>query len=312
MHQEYSQPFLPPYSVATDQIILLSLLPVYDKQTSAGAPVSDFLSSLLLSCALPFDFSPFHAAVPETTAISSSMDSTRSCANCKKTGIELKACSRSKTAQYCGRDCQKADRKSHKKTCSAAAQSAFVQGATEHSSTYSAPRLKNIEKHEPKPFTKLDQGAYLRDRPEADTFKLLIDSFRLREADDLQFDNKTKPQSVYTGAADSTAPFREYVGKAWNKNLLPPWWNDAKTLECVTFGLGDAWSDLRKRLTKADIIKRYGDQKMPMQLRMLAEMVYGRGLMGQDGTGARKQMVMMENGGPGNDMVASMLSLNAR
>jgi splicing suppressor protein 51 len=240
------------------------------------------------------------------------MESTRSCANCKKTDVDLKACSKCKTAHYCGRDCQKTDWKSHKKVCSTAAQSAFVQGAAEHSTTYSAPRLKTIEKHEPKPFTKLDQGAYLRDRPEADTFKLLVDSFRLREADEFQFETKTQPQSLYTGAANSTAPFRQYVAQAWNKKLLPAWWNDAKTLECVAFGEGDAWSDLRKRVTKADVIKRYGDDKMPMQLRMLAEAVYGRGLMGQDGTMMRKQMVMMENGGPGDGMMSSMLSLNAR
>lgn len=166
--------------------------------------------------------------------------------------------------------------------------------------------------HEPQPFTKLDQGAYLRNRPEVDTFKLLIDSFRLREADEFQFENKTKPQSLYTGASDSTAPFRQYVAQARTKNLLPPWWNDAKTLECVTFGEGDAWSDLSKKVTKAEISKRYGDDKMPMQLRMLAEVIYGRGLMGQDGTMMRKQMVRMENGGPGDGMVSSMLSLNAR
>jgi hypothetical protein len=34
--------------------------------------------------------------------------------------------------------------------------------------------------------------------------------------------------------------------------------------------------------------------------------------MGQDGTMMRKQMVMMENGGPGDGMMSSMLSLNAR
>jgi splicing suppressor protein 51 len=51
----------------------------------------------------------------------------------------------------------------------------------------------------------------------------------------------------------------------------------------------------------------YGDGKMPMQLRMLAEMVYGYGTTGQDGSGVRKLMMGMEDGGSGN--MLSLLSM---
>lgn len=188
-----------------------------------------------------------------------------------------------------------------------------MEANAEHSDTYSAPRLKNIEKHVPNPFTRLDQSAYLHDRPEADVFKLLIDSFRLREADDLQFEQKTNPRSIYTGASSSSEPFRQYIAKAASCGfLLPSWWTDRKFEECVAFGEGGAWSDLRKKVTKPDIIKHYGDDKMPMQLRMLAEVIYGRGLMGQDGSMMRKHLVQMENGGPGQGQFMSMLGLNTR
>ena len=49
-------------------------------------------------------------------------DESPACANCKKTATaanlaSLKACAKCKTTQYCGRDCQKADWKTHKKVC---------------------------------------------------------------------------------------------------------------------------------------------------------------------------------------------------
>jgi splicing suppressor protein 51 len=47
---------------------------------------------------------------------------------------------------------------------------------------------------------------------------------------------------------------------------------------CETCGKSGAWSDLRSRVSMQDVIESYGDQKAPMQLRMLAEAVYGAGL----------------------------------
>jgi hypothetical protein len=52
---------------------------------------------------------------------------------------------------------------------------------------------------------------------------------------------------------------------------------------------------LRNTVEKADIIDHYGTPTMPMQLGMMAEFVYGRGVMGQDGTSVRR-MLMMRGG----------------
>lgn len=242
-------------------------------------------------------------------------DAVQSCANCKKTATELnttnlKNCAKCKVTLYCCRDCQKADWKAHKKVCASQA-NAGAAANTANSSSYSAPPLKCLEKHVPNPFTRLDQGSFLHDRPENDVYKLLIDSFRMRQADDFNFENKTMPRSVYTGAASSMEPFREYIAKAATiSNLLPPWWSPAKQTECEAFGESGAWSDLRKKVTKQDIINHYGDDKAPMQVRMLAEAVYGIGSMGQSGGSMRKFMSQMEQGGPGNGQVASMINID--
>ena len=73
---------------------------------------------------------------------------------------------------------------------------------------------------------------------------------------------KTTPKSVYTGALTSIVPFRQYLATAATRpNLLPPWWNAEKQKECEAFGESDAWSDLRKKTSKQDIINYYGDGK---------------------------------------------------
>jgi hypothetical protein len=125
--------------------------------------------------------------------------------------------------------------------------------------------------HARRHLTRLDKSTYLHDRPEMDTFKLLIDSFRIRQADDFEYQNKTTPPSIYTGAPSSTAPFRQYLDRATaSKSLLPPWWIPEKIEECVTFGESGAWSDVRKKVTKHEVTQHYGYEKMPgVQLRML-------------------------------------------
>lgn len=189
----------------------------------------------------------------------------------------------------------------HKKGCSTiAAEAAGAQ--PDHSRSYSAPRVKGLEAHVSNPFTRLDRRIYLHDRSESDTFKLLIDSFRMRQADDFDFESKTTPPSVYTGAPSSTKPFLQYLADATKiSGLLPPWWTDKKNEECVAFGKSGTWSDLRKKVTKSELVEHYGEGRMPMQLRMLAECVYGTGPMGQDGSHMRKMMMQMENGGLGKD-----------
>lgn len=231
------------------------------------------------------------------------------CANYKQTASAknlavLKNCAKCKVTQYCDRDCQKADWKMHKKICSKNA--AEARGGGQGSSS-SSPRLNNLDKHVPNPFTRLDQGTYLHERPEKDVFKLLIDSFRIRQEDDFNFEGKAMPRSVYSGTSSSVEPFRQYIDKATGKGgLLPPWWTAEKAKECVEFGESGAWSDLRKKVTKQDVIQHYGDGQMPMQLRMFAEVVYGVGTMGQDGSSILKMLMQVESGSSDAPLMSMM------
>jgi len=63
---------------------------------------------------------------------------------------------------------------------------------------------------------------------EKDVYKLLIDSFRMRQADDMNLEGITTPGSSYTGKSSSIEPFRQYLAKAAARKVLPPWWTADK------------------------------------------------------------------------------------
>lgn len=83
-------------------------------------------------------------------------------------------------------------------------------------------------------------------------------------------------------------------------------------------GGSGAWESLSAAPEKADFIEHYGDSRMPMQLRMFAEVVYGSGPGGQDGKVMMEMMARSEGGGGGGvgmstiDMSSLMGGLGGR
>ncbi|KAF2868841.1 hypothetical protein BDV95DRAFT_642775 [Massariosphaeria phaeospora] len=213
-------------------------------------------------------------------------DTTPCCVICGKTAADapnLKHCAKCKTSWYCSREYLRQQRRLQ----------------LEHNTNYQTQRAANLRSHISKPFTALDNNTWLHDRAEGDVFKLLIDG--------------TDSDSVYGGNSDSLPGFRRFIRLVSSRaGLLPPWWSSDKQAECEAFGMGNNWSSLKKMTTKEQIQAHYGEDKMPMQMRMFAEAVYHRGPGGQDGTAMRKMMAKMEQSdGVDGEQVMSMLSLNS-
>ncbi|KAL7621082.1 hypothetical protein AAE478_008394 [Parahypoxylon ruwenzoriense] len=212
----------------------------------------------------------------------------QSCTTCKKTppAVNLRRCAKCSTTLYCSRDCQKSDWKVHRKICGRQQGSASV-------ANLSPPR--GLEQPITKPFSRLDNGTWLHDRPETDVYRLLIDAYRLRVTDDC------------SGDPDRLRGFQHFLDLVASRKLLPPWWTHEKGEACKTLAMDPSqWQHLQRTINKSDIIEHYGDKHFPMQLRMLAEAAIGRGVGGADGTQMRTLMVAMEQGGTAAG-VASMI-----
>jgi splicing suppressor protein 51 len=134
---------------------------------------------------------------------------------------------------------------------------------------YKTPSGKSLEKYIPDPFTRLENGTCLHDRPEKDVFKLLIDALRMREQDLYKLGGEIAPRSLYSGESSSIASFREFLtGVEKKKGYMPLWWNADKRKECEEFGeKGGDWSNLRKKVVKDEMIKHYGNERVSLVFR---------------------------------------------
>lgn len=213
------------------------------------------------------------------------------CTICHKAPPEvtLKRCAKCSTTPYCSRDCQKVDWKAHKKICGK------DSNTTPDSSGSQLSPPKGLDQPIAKPFTRLDNGTYLHNRPEKDVYRILIDAYRMRVEDNFVMEGDTPDDSIYGEAPNGLKGLGRFIQLAGSRpGLLPSWWNADKQRDCESFGMSPVFQNLCGAVEKSDIIEHYGDPRFPMQLRMFAEAVYGRGPGGQDGTMMRKMQAAME------------------
>lgn len=201
------------------------------------------------------------------------MDSSlKTCANCHKSQADLsqplKRCANCQDQWYCSRDCQKADWKAHKPLCA----------SSQHSNTHTKPHATTNPDAEPKSsldsFKDIGADDYLHRFSEKDTFRQLVDCYRMRVEDDYFYAGDTR--GLYN-EDDPLPDFQDFLDQAEAKGgILPSWWSGAKREECEAIAVDtEEWSDLYAAVEKHDIVEHYGDRFMPMKLRVLAEKIYG-------------------------------------
>ncbi|EME80475.1 uncharacterized protein MYCFIDRAFT_156218 [Pseudocercospora fijiensis CIRAD86] len=217
------------------------------------------------------------------------------CARCSKTGGPLKKCAKCRSILYCDRECQTLHWKMHKKECSRLA-----------SSNTAATRTAGGSKNTAGGFTSIANNTFLNNRPEKEVYKLLVDIVRMRQEDTYTFEGDTMSGTIYNGESSSEPAFRDMIRRAKNKaGFLPPWWTDSKLEECVRLNK----QALQCAQEKSDIQESWGDNTMPMKLRMLGEKIYGNtpGTMPGQGDRMLELQMMLERGGSG--MMSSHLEL---
>lgn len=241
------------------------------------------------------------------------------CSSCRKTQSDLpnplKRCAKCSNQWYCSRDCQKADWSSHKKVCGKArAESALMSHALPSSeSHYRSQRTVSGKCCIPKPFTALNNGTWLHNRPKKDVFKLLVDTYRMRIEDEYVFEGEVDEDSLYSGASAASAlrHFKRFLTKtvkkdaARNRKLLPEWWSKESLNECLEFARTDEFSNVGYATEKHDIQEHYSQTDMPMQLRMFSEKIDGTLAAGMSGESMLQMRVAVEQ----NNMHATHFSL---
>lgn len=232
------------------------------------------------------------------------LDSTE-CSTCRKTQDQLpnllKRCGKCKFQWYCSRECQKSDWKRHKKVCGNTRAEPASMGNTETSSAGHRNRPQAIC-YIPNPFTALNNGTWLHNRPKKDVFKLLVDTYRMRMEDEYVFQGEVLEGSLYSGATAASAArhFKRFLTKTVkldgirNKKLLPEWWSKDSLNECVEFARTDDFSNVGFAAEKHDMQDHYCQIHMPMQLRMFSEKIDGTLAAGMSGEAMLQMQVAVE------------------
>ncbi|PNP51375.1 hypothetical protein THARTR1_08025 [Trichoderma harzianum] len=219
------------------------------------------------------------------------------CARCQhdpaitEPALTLRSCLNCEAVEYCSVECQLTDWMAHRNLF-------CINPSVIPLDTLANPhRVPFLKTHITNPFARLAKGIWLHDRHKQDVYALLIDAFRLREADDFTYSGMTNNDSVYSGRVSSCPAFRRFLYQAEAKGLMPPWWSDQKRVECLTKGIDkrqDNYHDLHAMTRDIEIVVVYEDAIMTMQLRMFAESVLGKGAAGSDGRLMLQKMVVAE------------------
>ena len=155
-----------------------------------------------------------------------------------------------------------------------------------------------------KPFTALQNGTWLQNRPREDVFQLLSDTFRMRREDKYTFEQDVQEGSVYAGGSPRSElkNFRAFLQNATNldgqrpnhKRLFPVWWSSGEIEKCIEVAKTDEDAKVEYAVEKQDIQDFYQQNDMPMQLRMFGEALDGTTIAGQSGSTMLQLRAAME------------------
>ena len=110
--------------------------------------------------------------------------------------------------------------------------------------------------------------------PEKDAFARIIDSYRMRMEDELNYGGQLS--GLYSGE-DPVADFRGFLSKAEARGgCLPAWWSGKKSAACLDLAMSRCqWSCVERKITVTNVEDHYGDPVMPTKLRVWSERVIG-------------------------------------
>lgn len=123
-------------------------------------------------------------------------------------------------------------------TSSSSGGSASSSSGNASSSTAQDTQEFNPGDQDTKPYTAISKNLFFHDRLESNTFQLLIDTLRMRQQDELNFDRVRMPGSIHArNNPSSERAFRDFILRAQAvPGYLPTWWKgEISTDACVEY-----------------------------------------------------------------------------
>jgi hypothetical protein len=146
-------------------------------------------------------------------------------------------------------------------------------------------------------FTAISKNLFFHDRPEEKTFQLLLDTLRMCQQDEYNFDGVRMPGSIHANEPSSEKAFRDFILKAQAvPEYLPAWWKETSTDACVEYARNSPAFSLAVAQSKQDVQKTWDDDRMPMKLRMVVESVYDNTPGGSKSDDMLALMISQEGG----------------
>jgi splicing suppressor protein 51 len=141
-----------------------------------------------------------------------------------------------------------------------------------------------------KSFHKVDEQRWLHGISQTGTYKLLIESYRLRDEDEYKFRGDVAvtldPTAPNSSRKHSNA-FKRYLLKAEKREgLLPPWVTALHTKGCVNMGAEHPDYSRKGWVEKQNIIEHYGNPLFPCSFACLLSW---SPKIESGGTGVRRQ-----------------------
>ena len=220
------------------------------------------------------------------------------CTGCKRTETKhtiLEACPRCEGSLYCCDECRVLDLKAHEPICAAtrSAKGLDKKAPAQSPEPSWEPQLDVIVEQ---PFHKLQAKTWLHGRSEQDVYKLLVDTYRLRLDEECAYPGLCHSIRIPSNTEkEMVEEFRRFLELAeLRTGLLPTWWSDEKAIACVAFGTAQGEQFLDEAVMAKDIMDKYRNQQLPLQLRILGEQVYGTGPGGYSSYSRMERMIMIE------------------
>ena len=188
------------------------------------------------------------------------------CVICHAT-TPVKRCGRCHILQYCSTACQKSDWKSHKSSCE----------PEKPTNVEVRVRPGGPDATRPAADARDTASRLLSNIPKEETYRRLIDTYRLRAADALLMGDAGGWAYDMRDGGPPKDDFHNFLVKARKQDVLPTWFGQEAQHACMEYAMsseGDSF--IGYAIDAEDIEKDYKDKSIPTHMRAVAAHIYGR------------------------------------